>query len=64
MGISDVLTGASTVYATLLSFFQGVVNTITTNGLLAIPVILALCYALIKLSIRVAKKLGLRGMRG
>ena len=64
MEISAVLTGAGTVYATVLEFFQGVINTIVNNGLLAIPVLLAFAYAIIKIGIKTAKKLGLRGMRG
>lgn len=63
VNISDVLGAISTVYTTLLTFFGNVVNTITGNALFYVPILIAFVVALVRIAIRVAKKLGLRGVK-
>lgn len=62
MGISDVFAAMTIVYEAILSMFGSMVTTITGNPLLFVPVLFALLGGLVLFSIKVIRKLGIRGI--
>lgn len=60
--IANVLTSMSTVYTLLVSLFKEVINTITGNPLLYVPVLIALLGGLVMFAVKVIRKLGVRGV--
>lgn len=62
MAIADVLTALSSVYDVLVGLFSNVITTITSNGLLFVPVLIGLLGGLTFFAVRVIRKLGVRGV--
>ncbi|MBQ7861363.1 MAG: hypothetical protein IJ349_04070 [Clostridia bacterium] len=62
MTISSVFEQMTVVYQAILSMFTSMVTTITGNPLLYVPVLFALLGGLVLFSIRVIRKLGIRGI--
>lgn len=60
--ISDVLTALTSVYGLVVGMFSNVINTITGNPLLYVPVLFALLGGVIMFAIGVIRKLGVRGV--
>ena len=63
MTIAGVLSAMSTVYSLLVSLFSNVIDTITGNPLLFVPVLIALLGSLVMFAIKVIRKLGVRGVK-
>lgn len=62
MTISNVFDAMTTVYTAVLSMFGNMVDTITGNPLLYVPVIFGLLGGLVLFAIKVVRKLGIRGI--
>lgn len=62
MTISNVFDAMTTVYTAVLSMFGNMVDTITGNSLLYVPVIFGLLGGLVLFAIKVVRKLGIRGI--
>ena len=62
MTITDVFAAMTVVYEAILSMFGSMVTTITGNPLLFVPVLFALLGGLVLFSIKVIRKLGIRGI--
>lgn len=60
--IANVLTSMQTVYTLLVSLFKEVIDTITGNPLLYVPVLIALLGGLVMFAVKVIRKLGVRGV--
>lgn len=60
--ISGVLSSMQTVYTLLVSLFKEVIDTITGNPLLYVPVLIALLGGLVMFAVKVIRKLGVRGV--
>lgn len=60
--ISSVISALTTVYDLLVSLFKNVIDTITGNPLLYVPVLIALLAGLVMFAIKVIRKLGVRGV--
>lgn len=62
MSISAVLTAMTTVYDLIIGMFSNVINTITGNPLIFVPVLIALLGGIVMFAIGVIRKLGVRGI--
>lgn len=62
MSITDVLSGMTTVYQTILTMFASIVTTITGNPLLYVPVLFALFGGVAMFALGIVKRLGVRGV--
>lgn len=62
MSITDVLSGMTTVYQTILTMFGSIVTTITGNPLLYVPVLFALFGGVAMFALGIVKRLGVRGV--
>ncbi len=60
--VANVLTALGSVYNVLVGLFTNVINTITGNPLLYVPVLIALLGGLVMFAIKVIRKLGVRGV--
>lgn len=60
--VANVITALGTVYDLLVSLFKNVIDTITGNALLYVPVLIALLAGLVMFAIKVIRKLGVRGV--
>ncbi len=60
--VANVLTALGSVYNVLVGLFSNVINTITGNPLLYVPVLIALLGGLVMFAIKVIRKLGVRGV--
>ena len=60
--VAYVLTALGSVYNVLVGLFTNVINTITGNPLLYVPVLIALLGGLVMFAIKVIRKLGVRGV--
>lgn len=60
--ISSVLEAMQVVYGVLVGLFTNVINTITGNPLLYVPVLIALMGGLVMFAVKVIRKLGVRGV--
>lgn len=60
--VSNVITALGSVYTLLISLFKNVIDTITGNPLLYVPVLIALLAGLVMFAIKVIRKLGVRGV--
>ena len=60
--IANVLTSMQIVYTLLVSLFKEVIDTITGNPLLYVPVLIALLGGLVMFAVKVIRKLGVRGV--
>lgn len=60
--VSNVITALESVYTLLISLFKNVIDTITGNPLLYVPVLIALLAGLVMFAIKVIRKLGVRGV--
>lgn len=60
--IANVLTAMQTVYGVLVGLFKNVIETITGNPLLYVPVLIALLGGLVMFAVKVIRKLGVRGV--
>lgn len=60
--VTNVLTALGSVYNVLVGLFTNVINTITGNPLLYVPVLIALLGGLVMFAIKVIRKLGVRGV--
>ena len=62
MTISNVLEAMTTVYDLIIGMFSNVINTITGNPLIFVPVLIALLGGIVMFAIGVIRKLGVRGI--
>lgn len=62
MTISNVLEAMTTVYDVIIGMFSNVINTITGNPLIFVPVLIALLGGIVMFAIGVIRKLGVRGI--
>lgn len=62
MAISNVLEAMTTVYDVIIGMFSNVINTITGNPLIFVPVLIALLGGIVMFAIGVIRKLGVRGI--
>lgn len=62
MSISAVLTAMTTVYDLIIGMFSNVIDTITGNPLIFVPVLIALLGGIVMFAIGVIRKLGVRGI--
>lgn len=60
--IATVLEAMQVVYGVLVGLFTNVINTITSNPLLYVPVLIALMGGLVMFAVKVIRKLGVRGV--
>lgn len=60
--ISDVLGALSSVYTVLVGLFSHVINTLTSNPLLYVPILIALLGGLAMFAVKVIRRLGIRGV--
>lgn len=60
--IQNVLDAMTTVLTSFYSMFSSVVDTITGNNLLFVPVLFGLLFGLITFAISVVRRLGVRGV--
>ena len=60
--IATVLESMQVVYGVLVGLFTNVINTITGNPLLYVPVLIALMGGLVMFAVKVIRKLGVRGV--
>lgn len=60
--VTNVLAALGSVYNVLVGLFTNVINTITGNPLLYVPVLIALLGGLVMFAIKVIRKLGVRGV--
>lgn len=60
--VANVISAMQTVYTLLISLFKNVIDTITSNPLLYVPVLIALLAGLVMFAIKVIRKLGVRGV--
>lgn len=60
--VANVISAMETVYTLLISLFKNVIDTITGNPLLYVPVLIALLAGLVMFAIKVIRKLGVRGV--
>lgn len=62
MSISSVLTAMTTIYDVIIGMFANVINTITGNPLIFVPVLIALLGGIVSFAIGVIRRLGVRGI--
>ena len=62
MAISNVLEAMTTVYDVIIGMFSNVINTITGNPLIFVPVLIALLGGIVMFAIGVIRRLGVRGI--
>lgn len=62
MSISGVLGAMTTVYDLIIGMFSNVINTITGNPLIFVPVLIALLGGIVMFAIGVIRRLGVRGI--
>ena len=62
MTITNVLEAMTTVYDVIIGMFSNVINTITGNPLIFVPVLIALLGGIVMFAIGVIRKLGVRGI--
>lgn len=62
MTIANVLEAMTTVYDVIIGMFSNVINTITGNPLIFVPVLIALLGGIVMFAIGVIRKLGVRGI--
>ena len=62
MTITNVLEAMTTVYDVIIGMFSNVINTITGNPLIFVPVLIALLGGIVMFAIGVSRKLGVRGI--
>ena len=62
MTISNVLEAMTTVYDVIIGMFSNVINTITGNPLIFVPVLIALLGGIVMFAIGVIRRLGVRGI--
>lgn len=62
MTISGLLQQMTVVYKVVVGLFTNVIDTITSNNLIFVPVLIALLGGLIMFAIGVIRKLGVRGV--
>lgn len=60
--IANVISALQSVYTVLVGLFTNVITTITSNPILMVPVLLALLGSLVFFSVKVIRKLGVRGV--
>ncbi len=60
--VSNVFSGMQEVFTLLLTMFSNVINTITGNPLLYVPVLLAILGTLVMFAIGVVRRLGIKGV--
>lgn len=60
--VANVISAMQIVYTLLISLFKNVIDTITSNPLLYVPVLIALLAGLVMFAIKVIRKLGVRGV--
>lgn len=60
--VSDVFSGTQDVFDLLLTMFKNVIDTITGNPLLYVPVLLTILGGLVVFAIGVIRRLGIRGI--
>lgn len=60
--IANVISAMQSVYQVLVGLFSNVISTITGNPILFVPVLLALLGSLVFFSVKVIRKLGVRGV--
>lgn len=62
MTIAGVLGAMTTVYDLIIGMFANVINTITGNPLIFVPVLIALLGGIVMFAIGVIRRLGVRGI--
>lgn len=62
--MTDLIIAMKQIFSFIISQFTTVVDTITSNPVLFLPVLLALFGSLLFFVIRIVRKLGVRGKRG
>lgn len=62
MSIAGVLGAMTTVYDLIIGMFANVINTITGNPLIFVPVLIALLGGIVMFAIGVIRRLGVRGI--
>lgn len=60
--VSNVFSGMQEVFTLLLTMFGKVIDTITGNPLLYVPVLLAILGTLVMFAIGVVRRLGIKGV--
>lgn len=60
--ISDVFSTMTEVYQLILSMFSNVIDTITGNPLLYVPVLIALFAGALSFAVTIVRKFGVRGV--
>lgn len=62
MSIAGVLGAMTTVYDLIIGMFANVINTITGNPLIFVPVLIALLGGIVMFAIGIIRRLGVRGI--
>ncbi len=62
ISVSEVFSGTQDVFDLLLTMFGNVIDTITGNPLLYVPVLLAILGGLVLFAIGVIRRLGIKGV--
>lgn len=62
--MADLISAMGLIFKFIISQFSQVVSTITSNPVLFLPVLLALFCGLLFFTIKIVRKLGVRGKRG
>lgn len=62
MSLAGVLGAMTTVYDLIIGMFANVINTITGNPLIFVPVLIALLGGIVMFAIGVIRRLGVRGI--
>lgn len=60
--ISNVIDALQSVYQVLVGLFTNVITTIVSNPILYVPVLIALLGGLVFFSVKVIRRLGVRGV--